>query len=1624
MLLTTSICIGGIHAKRITKSEAWQRVNNLPSIPSVLKLKHKATPNFINSSEDISEDETEPIYIFNNEANQGFIIASGDDAYPPILGYSEHGNVKPDNIPPAMQKLLDNYRKALTMNHELAAVKIAEATDIAPMLTTAWGQNTPYNDRCPGLTGCVATAMAQIVNYHRWPAGPTTKIDAYKTETLGLLVPELPEKQFDWDNMTDDEIAWLMRYCGQSVHMNYGVSESSAFSSDVPTALINHFGYSRTSKRVTRGSLDDYEWESLIYNELKNGRPVYYDALSMTVGGHAYVVDGYSDGLFHINWGWDGSCDGYFSLQNMLPNEEMGYFNTQGAIIGIQKAAASADEASIPAYVTGISIDSTTLERESMDSDFPPFGVTFTVISDLTNDTSMDIGVAITGDNEESVQILHSSSVEMPARQSVNFDAGITFGKSLSQGKYKIYPVVRIPGSEKWVKCGDADIYYLKFNINDFVANITAMSPDNANDMDFGLHNINGITYHICRKDNQSRAYVALRNGTSKYSGDVYIPASIEFESNTYPVIGEENGAFSDAPELISLSAPFIPELCNNDMLEKLEIRGDGATSSAIAEIFRCNALTRIRYPENIWQVSLPAYCDNLTSLVFDNRDNLQIWAPTYGDDDAYKSLTDLFFASDTPPEYTTSGLEKPTPQSRWTIHVPAGTKEIYEHSQWNVCTIVEDQPANPVNVLWNYGIESNDSFDVIFGNGSNDVEAGIRIPASALAPYRGCKLSAIKFIEGFDRPIEYAFISKDDAGYITKEPIPTHLIAGVSWRTVRFSSPVTIGDDDLYIGVGCKSVVSITTMADASGSNRDGCAYLRTIGNDMNGLQPGVWYNYSSGYCFMITAVIEGDDYPVDVAAFDGEIIPVESGNPVTCTSNAPTKASGNDPQSSSPLRYRFKAKLANRTPQIVKEVTIAVHLDGKEQSSCKVPVFIPMNQMVDFETEFEVKADNLNGRLHTLNVFVSKVDGKEDALPDNGGVKKTDISLSKNKFPRKFVIEGKFGTWCSLSPSGMATMEYMASHYPENIIPISIYFREEMGVRVGTYREIYDGFTNELYLNRSGGQIMPEPFSLDERLNSAVATIEGTASFDETNGMTIYTNTLFGFDEDSADYRISCVLLEDEVGPYMQNNRSYGISSTDTSADDYLKWWREQDTEVSYVFNNVARHVFGGYNGIEGLLPKKIRKNVVYSSEMQFSVPDVFEDRSKIKLAILLIDNHNGEIINADVIKISGSYHPMEIPVKPTRLESQSYAMSACDKGLTSHDFYKIHTDVEVAESGDKVFITIPAWLLDGFLENTTTHERYESDDMTFVADKITIDGETCLSLQLPQLIYRLPHANFYLTECYVRDFTDALNNYQTIQHMKSEPVIFKLNEKGEYETDRNLAIFFDQLTHQQWGYDFPQIFRKAKLFPFDFRTVPEIPSDAVKEEYLLKYTDSDGQFSDRLSDVVTICHQNGHYWFDFWNSGSIYYGQLSDDKKSIEFKIPNMIRIIEDAYPIGWEILSKCKKVNAIDPDNGSPLESYYPDDSDGVIKFFIEGNKIIPESDFCYYTYYYPYNYLNPVFEKVENSGLMDNMTENEVINIEYFSIDGLPVINPSSGMFVIEKRHYKDGTSKTSKRIFR
>ena len=307
---------------------------------------------------------TTPYYIYNIGSNQGYIIASGDDCAPAVLGYSDNGYIDGDDIPCNLQAWLDGYVLQIKYLQEHGATpsRAPKKTDyppaLEPMLTCHWSQGYPYNMYCPidpttgthCVTGCVATAMAQVMYYHRSHSinYTTELIPAYTTYTHQIHVNAIHDGSvIDWENMIDNygsnatesqkqAVADLMKYCGAAVNMNYAADASGASFSAIVYSLPKYFNYSYKTRDINRSAYSDNDWEELMYSELSASRPVLYCG---TKGdgdnGHAFVLDGYDgNGFFHINWGWGGISDGYFLLtatgefDNLLP-----YSYDQWAII-------------------------------------------------------------------------------------------------------------------------------------------------------------------------------------------------------------------------------------------------------------------------------------------------------------------------------------------------------------------------------------------------------------------------------------------------------------------------------------------------------------------------------------------------------------------------------------------------------------------------------------------------------------------------------------------------------------------------------------------------------------------------------------------------------------------------------------------------------------------------------------------------------------------------------------------------------------------------------------------------------------------------------------------------------------------------------------------------------------------------------------------------------------------------------------------------------------------------------------------------------------------------------------------------------------------------------------------
>ena len=289
-----------------------------------------------------SGDETY-YYVFNN-ANGGYVIMGGDEAAREVLGYGETGSFDYERIPDNMRWWLGLYDtqisqairevKAGTNKIVRQAQTRAERAEIPVMLTTKWGQNEPYNMQLPTSqngdieypTGCAVTALAQIMNYHRWPDTGVGSKTLEKVYWSNIFTADFENTHYDWEAMADtyektyngtrEEVAvgTLMYHLGVAFESNYNVSGTATNDLKATQGLANHFRYNKGMSYLFRSFYSDEDWEEIVYNELSANRPMFYGGLNEKGLGHAFVCDGYKDGHWHINWGWNGNYNNYFLI--------------------------------------------------------------------------------------------------------------------------------------------------------------------------------------------------------------------------------------------------------------------------------------------------------------------------------------------------------------------------------------------------------------------------------------------------------------------------------------------------------------------------------------------------------------------------------------------------------------------------------------------------------------------------------------------------------------------------------------------------------------------------------------------------------------------------------------------------------------------------------------------------------------------------------------------------------------------------------------------------------------------------------------------------------------------------------------------------------------------------------------------------------------------------------------------------------------------------------------------------------------------------------------------------------------------------------------------------------------
>jgi hypothetical protein len=496
MLFVSIVAMGG----PVTPDEARQKITKFmnprrASAISESSLQLVATSHYQVQKEVMAAS----YYVFNVGEGQGFVIAAADDRVPAVLGYSSNGKFDPRHMPDNMRAWLQGYddQMAYLNKHPEAAAprKTVSGGSIAPLLQSEWNQGNPYNLLCPeddgehSVTGCVATAMAQVMYYWQWPKQTVAEIPGYTSGKKKFEMPAIAAgTPIDWGNMvpkytgseTDAQnqaVAELMLLCGTAVQMNYTASSSAASTSYVADAWVNYLDYDAATIYEDRSNYRLAAWNQKVYNELAARRPVLYSGQS-SGGGHAFVIDGYGgDDYFHVNWGWGGGSNNYFLLSILdsgsnsgigASSSTDGYSYDQAAIFGAQPNTGIIP--TITPIMTTSSISAPSgleVTRTATTQDFQvDVTASFWNMTGITYTFDMGYGVYDERDILLTVEPLGSYTLDSGYGYG-KAKATISFGANITSGSYIIKPISRETGAETWYPNKGTETYFLTATISD-----------------------------------------------------------------------------------------------------------------------------------------------------------------------------------------------------------------------------------------------------------------------------------------------------------------------------------------------------------------------------------------------------------------------------------------------------------------------------------------------------------------------------------------------------------------------------------------------------------------------------------------------------------------------------------------------------------------------------------------------------------------------------------------------------------------------------------------------------------------------------------------------------------------------------------------------------------------------------------------------------------------------------------------------------------------------------------------------------------------------------------------------------------------------------------------------------
>lgn len=493
--------------------------------------------------------ETAAYYIFNG--SNAFVIASGDDRMPEVLGYSDNGTFDVNDMPDGLKDLLECYEVEVANLGSSDGMPVPNGsvsrTPIAPLLKSKWNQGAPYNNLCPiydgtnrSVTGCVATAMAQVMYYHKWPTSISNSIPAYTTKTKGIYMPALSASEFPSMSAMTDNYSWnasgtaatavakLMLYCGQSLQMNYNNS-SGAATANIPTMLNTYFRYAPTGRYLERENYTSEEWATLIYTELAAKRPVVYRGSAYNGGGHSYIVDGIdASGLFHINWGWSGKSDGYFLLTNLNPDDQGagssisddGYIVGSAMVIGITPENKTIGFNDAPMYSTKLSLSKSTYNRTNSGLSFSNVLLHCGMYSQYPSAADIDFGIGLYTTSGTLKQVVFSSWFsQLKTGWGSTDDWSCEIPASIANGTYYLKPICRLHNTGSWVPCAGANVSHWQATITSTTLTLSMVGNGAT-----PSYKINTVTYNGKKETNRPIEMVFnITNNGSNYYRQLYM---------------------------------------------------------------------------------------------------------------------------------------------------------------------------------------------------------------------------------------------------------------------------------------------------------------------------------------------------------------------------------------------------------------------------------------------------------------------------------------------------------------------------------------------------------------------------------------------------------------------------------------------------------------------------------------------------------------------------------------------------------------------------------------------------------------------------------------------------------------------------------------------------------------------------------------------------------------------------------------------------------------------------------------------------------------------------------------------------------------------------------------------